>query len=135
MTRLWIVLIPTFVLILGFGIISAQIDPKVCSAATGNEYSATAFVGNLVGLQKVLVPTFGGNFPLWSLSNGTWYYVLCPLIVIATGSGTNQHRIVATIGAAMLAWVLNIPLVLYFGIWLLGAIGSRIEVRTNSAVR
>ena len=135
MTRLWIVLIPTFILILGLGIVSARIDPQVFSVAAGNEHSATAFVGNLVGLQEIAVPTFGGNFPLWSLSNETWYYVLFPLLVIALGSGPQQHRLVATLAAGALAWLLSGPLMLYFAIWLLGAVGSRIELRATAAVR
>ena len=135
MTRLWIVLVPTFILILGIGILTAQVDPRVASIASGNEYSATAFFGNLVGLQKITVPTFGGNFPLWSLSNETWYYVLFPLLVIAMGTKSSLYRAAATVAAASLAWWLNGPILLYFAIWLLGAAGSRIELQTGVLVR
>ena len=44
--------------------------------------SVTAFIGNMFGLQTILVPSFGGNFPLWSLANETWYYILFPLLVL-----------------------------------------------------
>ena len=135
MSRLWIVLVPTFILILAIGMLTARIDPHVASFAAGNDYSATALVGNLVGLQKITVPTFGGNFPLWSLSNETWYYVLFPLLVIAMGTKSTLYRAGATVAAAGLAWWLNGPILLYFGIWLLGAAGSRIELHTDALTR
>jgi peptidoglycan/LPS O-acetylase OafA/YrhL len=134
-TRLWIVLIPVFVLTLGVGIITAKVDPGAVSLVSGNEYSATAFLGNLAGLQKIVVPTFGGNFPLWSLSNETWYYILFPLLVIMFGSPSTQSRVSALAAALSLAWLLPGPLTLYFSIWLLGVAGSRIEIRTTPPVR
>ena len=135
MTRLWIVLLPTFVLILALGIISAKVDPHVLSVAVDNDYSATAFLGNLIGLQKIAVPTFGGNFPLWSLSNETWYYVLFPLLVIAVGTKSWRKCAASTVAAAALACLVGGPIMLYFVIWLLGVAGSRIELRTGSAGR
>ncbi len=134
-TRLWIVLIPVFVLTLGVGIMTAKVDPAAVSFVSGNEYSVTAFLGNLAGLQKIVVPTFGGNFPLWSLSNETWYYILFPLLVITFGSRSMQVRVGALVAALSLAWLLPGPLTLYFSIWLLGVAGSRIEICTNYPVR
>lgn len=37
MTRLWIVLMPTFILILGLGILAARIDPRIVSLAIDDE--------------------------------------------------------------------------------------------------
>ncbi|MCU6435263.1 acyltransferase [Undibacterium sp. Jales W-56] len=134
-TRLWIVLIPVFVLTLGVGMVTAKIDPGALSFVPGNEYSATAFLGNLAGLQKIAVPTFGGNFPLWSLSNESWYYILFPLLVITLGSSSTQSRVSALMAALSLTWLLPGPLMLYFSIWLLGVAGSRIDIRTTPTVR
>lgn len=135
MTRLWIVLIPTFVLILVLGMVSAKVDPHVLSVAANNDYSASAFLGNLVGLQKIAVPTFGGNFPLWSLSNETWYYVLFPLLVIAVGTKSWRKCAASAVGAGALACLVGGPIMLYFVIWVMGAVGSRLELRTGIAGR
>ena len=131
LTRLWIVLVPTFLAILAFGAITGKIDPATANMATDNDYSATAFLGNLLGLQNMLVPTFGGNFPLWSLSNETWYYVLFPLLVVGWRPATTTQRVLAAGGVAILgifALLLNGPVLLYFSIWLLGAAASRIKI-------
>ena len=135
LTRLWIVLIPVFVLVLALAMLTHKVDPGVASFSAGNEYSATAFLGNLVGLQKIAVPTFGGNFPLWSLSNETWYYILFPLLVIALGPRSLRSRLTALGAVVALGSLLPGPLILYFTIWLLGVAGSRIELRTTVSIR
>lgn len=134
-TRLWIVLIPTFLVILAFGMLKGDIDPGNVSFASHNEYSVAAFFGNLVGLQNILVPTFGANFPLWSLANETWYYVLFPLLLLAgPGKGTGV-RLFAIVGTAILAWLLSGPIILYFTIWLMGVAASRIRLDAGVITR
>jgi peptidoglycan/LPS O-acetylase OafA/YrhL len=135
LTRLWIVLVPTFVLILLFAILAGKIDPHVASAAAGNEYSIAAFLGNLSGLQNLVVPTFGGNFPLWSLSNETWYYVMFPLLVVAATARSGWKRGLAALGIGGLFWFLSGPILLYFTIWLMGAGCSRIKINASAAMR
>ena len=106
-SRLWVVLVPTFVLVLAIGILTGKVDAQVASVAPGNDYSATAFIGNLVGLQDLAVPTFGGNFPLWSLSNETWYYIMFPLLVVAGTARSRWRRSVAIVGLTALCWFLR----------------------------
>lgn len=131
-TRLWTVLIPTFALILAFGIVTGTLDPRSVDLARTNDHSVAAFAGNLAGLQTIVVPTFGGNFPLWSLANETWYYFMFPLLVAGMAG---QRRALA--GAALVATALLIPfeLVLYFSIWLLGAAFSRVRIECGAASR
>lgn len=135
LTRLWIVLIPTFVLIIAAALIMGKLDPQVGSLAPGNEYSVATFLGNLFGLQTLLVPVFGSNFPLWSLTNETWYYVLFPLLVVMCTPRSMRARVAGFAGAALIAWFLNGPILLYFSLWLMGAAGSRIRVDTHAAIR
>lgn len=134
-TRLWMVLVPTFLLVLVFAAASAKVDTSVFSASLANEYSLAAFLGGLVGLQNLLVQPFGGNFPLWSLSNETWYYILFPLIVVATSSTSNRSRLLALSAAGIIAYFLTLPILLYFSIWLMGAACSRIKIKTGTAMR
>lgn len=127
-TRLWIVLIPAFVLTLAIGAMTGEIDPAVPSFALQNPYSVAAFVGNLFGLQDMLVPRFGGNFPLWSLANEIWYYVLFPLMVLPFSAKTRLRR-TAALAAFLLAGVcLSGPIMLYLPLWLLGVGASRIRI-------
>jgi peptidoglycan/LPS O-acetylase OafA/YrhL len=131
LTRLWTVLIPTFVLMLIFSIAIGKVNGATASFALDNEFSAATFVGNLVGLQNILVPVFGGDFPLWSLSNETWYYVMFPILVISFRTESAQTRLCALLALVGLAVLLSGPLLLYFSIWLMGAGCSRLKVEAG----
>ena len=134
-SRLWTVLVPTFVLILAFGMLTGTLDTRTPDFSSDNPYSVTAFAGNLAGLQTIVVPEFGGNFPLWSLANETWYYLLFPLLVLCLGARHAGKRLLP--GALLLVAVLLLPLtmVLYFSIWLLGAGFSRVRLECGASVR
>lgn len=128
LTRLWTVLVPTLLLTLGVGL-------AVGAAATGpmdfdpaNAFSAAAFAGNLVGLQTVTVPDFGGNYPLWSLAHETWYYIQFPLLLLVIAGGGVLRRAAAAAALVLLLATLRDMISLYFAIWLLGAAFSRIRI-------
>lgn len=134
-TRLWTVLVPTFLLILAFGMVSGTVEPRHADFALDNPYSASAFAGNLLGLQTIAVPQFGGNFPLWSLANESWYYLLFPLMTLAWSGKTGGKRLLlwGVLGGAVL--LLPLPITLYFSIWLLGAGFSRVRLDCGAFTR
>lgn len=134
-TRLWTVLIPVFLLTLALALLRGELDASAIDYTSTTDFSALAFAGNLLGLQLIVVPTFGNNFALWSLSNETWYYVLFPLLVALIGSSRLGVR--ATMALAITTLVIFLPrtLMLYFLIWLLGALGSRIHIQCSRATR
>ncbi|MGX9219436.1 acyltransferase family protein [Massilia varians] len=134
-TRLWIVLIPTFGAMLLLGMATSTLDPARPSFALDNAYSAPAFIGNLVGLQNIVVPEFGGNFPLWSLSNETWYYVLFPLLVMLFRTRSTSYRLVILVAVVAIVHLLNEAILLYFSIWLLGAAFSRVRIECGPLLR
>ena len=134
-TRLWIVLIPTFVAMLLFGVATGALDSSMLSFAPSNDYSAAAFAGNLVGLQTIVVPKFGDNFPLWSLANETWYYILFPLLVMLFRTRSTLHRFAILTVIAAIVYLLDSAILLYFSIWLLGAGFSRIRIDCGAALR
>ena len=68
-SRLWVVLVPTFLIVLLAGAVVGALDTARVSFSTSEPYSMSAFFGNMIGLQTIVVPPFGGNFPLWSLAN------------------------------------------------------------------
>lgn len=134
-TRLWTVLIPTFLLTLLFAAATDVVSPAGLDFSPDNPYSAVNFLGSLVGLQRVLLLDFGGNFPLWSLANETWYYLLFPVLTVACTTRKLLVRI--TCAAALLLLCIQLPtaIVGYFLIWLLGVLFSRIRIECGNIVR
>ncbi len=134
-TRLWTVLIPTFVLTLLFGLGTGVISAPGIDFHLANDYSALVFAANLVGLQTIAAPTFGGNFPLWSLANETWYYVMFPLLAMLFHARRGVQRLACGATLVLLAAVLPAAIVGYFAIWLLGVVFSRIRIECSAALR
>ncbi|USX29661.1 acyltransferase family protein [Oxalobacteraceae bacterium OTU3CINTB1] len=127
-TRLWIVLLPAFVLMLLLGLGSGELDAQQPRLADASPWSLATLLGNLAGVQTMAVPVFGGNFPLWSLAYETWYYALFPLLVLALRPGTTQWRLAAAFAAVALAFCLGSVIALYFLVWLMGAGASRVRL-------
>ena len=134
-TRLWTVLVPTLLLILIIGIVIGAAHPGQADLSPQNNYSASSLVGNLFGLQTIVVPNFGGNYALWSLTYETWYYVQFPLLALALFGHGRWRR--AGCGAAFVLLVIALPGMIstYFILWLLGAASSRIELHCKNGVR
>ena len=66
-------------------------------------YNAATLWGNLFFLQRIYVPVWGTNGPLWSLSYEWWFYLLyIPLIFLF-----RKHKS-ATILTVLLLWIVNI---------------------------
>jgi peptidoglycan/LPS O-acetylase OafA/YrhL len=134
LSRLWTVLLPTLVLMVLAGIATDTLTAQQADFSVANEYSALSFLGNLFGLQTVLVKNFGGNYALWSLANETWYYLLFPLLLVVL-KGRGLGRAASVVAIAAIAIVLPSAIVLYFGLWLLGAAFSRVRIDCSHFVR
>lgn len=132
LTRFWTVLIPTLLLSLAFAILTGKADPGTVAFSPANPYSFTAFIGNLASLQTVSVPQFAGNYPLWSLANEGWYYLLFPILLAAAGG---RRRLLALLALAAAVLFLPADLTIYFSIWLLGALFSRVRLDCGGATR
>jgi peptidoglycan/LPS O-acetylase OafA/YrhL len=134
-TRLWTVLIPTFGLTLLFGLGTGALLPNGVDFSAANEFSVLAFAGNLLGLQRVALPDFGGNYALWSLANETWYYLLFPLLVLLFTTRRQAARIASGAALALAAALLPVQVMLYFAIWLLGVAFSRVRIDCGIGAR
>jgi peptidoglycan/LPS O-acetylase OafA/YrhL len=134
-TRLWTVLIPAFLLTLLAAAGTGAVKPDGIDFSPVNEYSAITFAGNLVGLQRVLLPDFGGNFALWSLANETWYYLLFPVLVVACATPRHTVRIACAALILLLCILLPAGIVGYFLVWLLGVGFSRVRIDCGNSVR
>ncbi len=52
---------------------------QMLSDSTETLYGLLTFLGNLIGLNTIVVPNYGGNEVLWSLSHEIVFYALVPL--------------------------------------------------------
>jgi peptidoglycan/LPS O-acetylase OafA/YrhL len=120
LTRLWVVLLPALVLTAiwdRLGIFLSQGKETIYAGDYGHVLNApvaeslnlNAFLGNLFFLQKILVPPYGSNGPLWSISYEFVYYLVFPLIFL----GFPQARRLYLSGLCSLA--LAIGLLIFAG--------------------
>lgn len=141
LTRLQLVLFPALVL----GALWDQIGMRIPQAASfyyGGLYKFYApsvslrstipvFLGNLFFLQSFLTPVFGSNGPLWSLSFEFWYYILFPACVLTLTAWPGIRNRVAYLGLTVfLLWFVGLQISLYFFIWMMGALVSRLRRAT-----
>lgn len=134
-TRLWIVLAPVLAMSVLLALGTGTLDPARADLGATGEYALGTYLGNLVGLQNIVVVQFGGNFALWSLSNETWYYVMFPLALVVFRGRSMLGRAVGVIAFAAIITLLSFDLVVYFALWLLGTAFSRIRIDTSALVR
>jgi peptidoglycan/LPS O-acetylase OafA/YrhL len=134
-TRLWTVLIPTYMLTLLIGLSTGVISAQGIDFSRANEYSALTLGANLIGLQTIAAPNFGGNFALWSLANETWYYLLFPLLVMLFHARRLAARVACGATLALLVAMLPGAIIGYFAIWLLGVAFSRLRIECGAALR
>jgi peptidoglycan/LPS O-acetylase OafA/YrhL len=108
LTRVFVPLLPALVL------------TAVIGVAVGNEDTGPlVFLGNLLGLQQVFVPSYGSNGPLWSLSYEIWFYVLAGAFGVAC-SRSRLHLGSAAVVVLALAVFCKLSTV-YLFCWLVGA--------------
>ena len=76
-------------------------------------------LGNALFLQEVLVPAYGSNTALWSLSYEFWYYLLFPAITICIATA-GWPRVAYAVAVAVIFWFVGVEIAAYFAIWMLG---------------
>ena len=82
--------------------------------------SFNTFIGNLMQLQEIIVPSLGSNGPLWSLANEWWYYVLFGFCMIVYRPGRMLSRVVACGAIVAIIMVLPLSISLWFVVWGVG---------------
>lgn len=137
LTRLWIVLLPALVLGCCLDLLGAHLFGRAESlywhtsvpcffpAPILNRISPLIFAGNMSFLQVVLVPSFGTNTALWSLTNEFWYYLLFPFLLIALWRGTRLPvRLIYAVLVIGILFFLGEEIAIRFPIWMLGALAA-----------
>lgn len=84
----------------------------------GKALNLYELAGNLLSLQGIVVDSYGGNAPLWSLAYEAWFYLLAGII----GALAMRRRWSAPLAAALLLTVLVFTKLspIYLFCWLLG---------------
>lgn len=104
-TRLWVPLFPVLII--------------SCIGTSLTTDLAVDFMGNLFGLQTILVPVFNGNGPLWSLAYEQWFYMV-PISIALLSGGIIRRGVALGLGAMIVA-VFMILQTHYMLIWLAGS--------------
>ncbi len=119
-TRIYVVLIPA--LIIGF-----LSDRILLHIYAGPEFDYVGlrtgwliFLGNILGLQTIVVPTFGSNGPLWSLACELWYYFMFPIFLAALLGGSLLRRLIALVAFVGALFIVSDDILHYGSIWCLG---------------
>jgi peptidoglycan/LPS O-acetylase OafA/YrhL len=132
LTRLYIVLIPALVLgalwdhfgltLTGGGGIYAGVVPNASiKTSVLTSFSWPVFFGNILFLQRILVPAFGSNGPLWSLTNEFWYYLAFPFVaLIFFRTATIGQKVVSVLPTLLIAIFVGYSIAVLFAVWLLG---------------
>lgn len=132
-TRLWVVLLPALIITFisdYFGTLYFTDSPTYLGQLNSlpdlnptGKSTFVIFLGNLFFLQEILVPTFGSNGPLWSLSYEFWYYILFPLLILSLTRKTEiRKRISYFILSIVIVIFIGKSIALYFVIWIAGAV-------------
>jgi peptidoglycan/LPS O-acetylase OafA/YrhL len=139
--RLWIVLLPALALTLIADTVGRSLFSDSAKYGAGGEIaqhsSAVDFVGNVFFLQSNLVPPFGSNGALWSLAYEYGYYLMFPVILVGI-LGRRRHILsrLAFLGVmAALIVIFGQFVMLFFGMWLLGAFIAWLAPLTLPLVR
>lgn len=77
-------------------------------------------VGNAAFVQAILVPTFGSNSPLWSLSYEFWYYVLFGLLATAAVRTQLWLRLFMAVLVIAVGWFTGLAIMSLAPLWFLG---------------
>jgi peptidoglycan/LPS O-acetylase OafA/YrhL len=132
LVRLWVVLIPVMIITLVLDSLGKYLtDLPVYENGNyfqyiklSNDLSLQCFVGNMLFLQTILIPTFGTNGPLWSLAYEFWYYLMFPLLALSLFSNYSAakkiHLFLAALLICIFLQVTNPDILSGFLIWLLG---------------
>ena len=138
--RLWAVLIPallvTFVFdfqgmsAFGSGLYAGEFHNQLGSGPQPEapiQLDSTVFLGNVLFLQTLAVPTYGSNGALWSLSNEFWYYLVFPFALSALNSKRSLFRALGLLLCISAAVTLPQQMMLLGIVWVAGALSYLIS--------
>jgi peptidoglycan/LPS O-acetylase OafA/YrhL len=133
LSRLWVVVLPGLVLTFVCAAVTLHFFGHSDVAAGNPAYHGVApahlaerigvgpAAGNSVFLQEILVPSYGGDGPLWSLAYEFWFYAMFPMLLLVVATRDWRGRLVYAALLGGVAWLVGWTILSYFPVWLLGA--------------
>lgn len=131
LTRLWVVLIPALLLTAFWDRLGLHFQGRIyqgegfgniLNSPVEESLSPLVFIGNLFFLQRIALPTFGSNGPLWSIAYEFVYYLAYPALILCFFTfGLRWWVRLSMLGFAItvLAFA-GSPILAAFPIWLAG---------------
>ncbi len=98
-------------------LIPALVLTAIVQLVRSQSINVMHLLGNLIGLQGVLVPPCSQNEPLWTLSYELWFYVLTWIVGVMA---INRHHLQAGIMLIILALVFTSLKCVFLFCWLIG---------------
>jgi peptidoglycan/LPS O-acetylase OafA/YrhL len=144
LTRLLTVLIPALMLTAALDSLLGLYYPEVIAGEYFTRWNSgplpgqfagdvSTLLGNTLFLQTILVQPYGTNSPLWSLANEFWYYLVFPLLVLATSRTCGERgvaiRMVCLMAAGIALWFVTPEIRWYFLVWLMGVVAWYLKDR------
>lgn len=139
--RLWIVLLPALVLTLIADTVGRSMFPDSVKYGAGSgvveRSSVLDLAGNVIFLQSNLVRPYGSNEALWSLAYEYGYYLLFPVILVGVLARRRNigSRLAFMVLTLLLVAIFGKHVVIFFGMWLLGALAAWASPRMLPLVR
>lgn len=144
LTRLYVVVLPALLLtavwdILGMRLwgtsgiyVGNVLAPSLTLPIVPETLTLPILAGNVAFLQELVVPPFGSNGPLWSLSYEAWAYVTFPLLLRAAygSERTWMRACIAVLGVSILALAGSL-FRFYFCVWCIGAVVAAVWSRRS----
>lgn len=137
-SRLYVVLVPALLFTMAVGFILSHLDLPWQDSLNNNghypklrevETDLITLLGNFFNLQTIYVSEYGYNLPLWSLAYEFWYYVAFPLSLILFSPFYNaKEKASAVVCLVLLCLLVSYHIILYFLMWLVGALASRVAI-------
>ena len=144
--RLWVVLIPALLLTLAMDTVMAVTAPDALKGAFAQQWhsgpypsapysvSLITFLGNIAFVQKLWVPVFGTNGPLWSLSCEFWYYVVFPFVAMGLRPTNRLSLPIAAMFAFATVYWMPPGMLQGFCVWLMGVLAFVLSRRLQRPV-
>jgi peptidoglycan/LPS O-acetylase OafA/YrhL len=128
MSRLWLVLIPALLLTVMLDYVGRKIAPAGAIYSLDNPPisigpdTLTTFIGNMFFLQRIYLPPFGTNAPLWSLAYEFWFYVAFPFAAMLIFSRSIVTKVISATALILMSLFVGTDISAYFSVWLLGLV-------------
>ncbi|RYY06558.1 MAG: acyltransferase [Sphingobacteriaceae bacterium] len=92
------------------------------------------FLASLLMMQSILLPPFGSNGPLWSLSFEFWYYVMFPVCLLIITNFFKDKKLLFLNILILSALLIFLPITIktYYLIWLLGLIPLYLKLASKA---